>query len=58
VELGRALGRLPPKLIAYGIEGVTFAPGTGLSPQASHAVGVVAARLLSELAPHAGGLPR
>ncbi len=50
VELGRALGRLPPRLIIYGIEGAEFGAGTGLSPKVEHAVGAVATRLVSELA--------
>jgi hydrogenase maturation protease len=50
VELARALGRLPHRVICYGIEGGSFAAGTGLSPQARSAVGVVSARLLDELA--------
>ena len=30
VELARVLGRLPPRLVIYGIEAVGFQPGTGL----------------------------
>lgn len=50
VELARALGRLPPRLICYGIEGCRFAPGSGMSPQVRAAVAAVSARLLAELA--------
>lgn len=50
IELARALGRLPPRLVGYGIEGRSFAIGTRLSPQGRRAAGVVAARLLDELA--------
>ena len=33
LELARALNRLPPCLLIYGIEGKNFAMGTGLSPE-------------------------
>jgi hydrogenase maturation protease len=49
IELARALGRLPHRLIGYGIEGRTFTAGAGLSPEARAAVGTVSARLLEEL---------
>lgn len=32
IELGRTLGRLPSRLIVFGIEGERFEPGTQLSP--------------------------
>lgn len=51
VELARALGCLPGRLIAYGIEGAAFGTGTGLSPAAQSAVAEVSARLLGELPP-------
>ena len=31
IELARALGRLPRRLIVFGIEGATFTPGAALS---------------------------
>jgi len=44
IELARALGRLPPSTIVYGIEGASFAVGEGLSPEVAAVVdGVVAA---------------
>jgi hydrogenase maturation protease len=49
VEVARALGRLPPRLVIYGIEGGPFAPGQGLSPEVERAVEEVASRLISEL---------
>ncbi len=49
VELSRALHRLPPQLIIYGIEGTSFGAGTGLSPAVEQAVGTVVTRLVSEL---------
>ena len=49
IELSRALGRLPLQLIGYGIEGRSFGPGTGLSPDARRAVSMASARLLTEV---------
>jgi hydrogenase maturation protease len=42
VELARALGRLPGRLVVYGVEGSDFAAGADLSPAVATAVdGVV-----------------
>ena len=49
VELARALGELPPRLIVYGIEGSDFTSGEGLSPQVAAAVEQVAQSIHSEL---------
>jgi hydrogenase maturation protease len=49
IELARALGRLPQRLIAYGIEGRSFAAGAGLSSPVRRAVAVACAQLLEEL---------
>jgi hydrogenase maturation protease len=49
VELARALGRLPPRLIVYGIEGKSFEAGVGLSPEVDAAVQGVVERVLGEL---------
>jgi hydrogenase maturation protease len=38
IELARALGWLPRRLIVYGIEGRSFAVGAGLSPEVERAV--------------------
>jgi hydrogenase maturation protease len=38
IELARALGCLPERLIVYGIEGAQFTTGAGLSPQVEQAV--------------------
>jgi hydrogenase maturation protease len=38
VELARALGELPPRLIVIGIEAAELAAGTGLSQPVEHAV--------------------
>jgi len=50
VELARALGRLPPRLIVYGVEGKSFEAGLGLSPEVEAAALVVAERVLGEFA--------
>jgi hydrogenase maturation protease len=49
VELARALGRLPPRLIVYGVEGKSFEAGVGLSPEVEAAVQAVVERVLGEL---------
>jgi hydrogenase maturation protease len=48
VELARALGRLPGRLLLYGVEGEDFAAGEGLSPAVAAAVGPLAEELLRE----------
>jgi hydrogenase maturation protease len=50
VELARALDRLPPALIVYGIAGRSFEMGEGLSPAVAAAVPEVVARVLREAA--------
>jgi hydrogenase maturation protease len=49
VELARALGRLPPRLIVYGVEGKSFEAGVGLSPEVEAAVQAVVGRVLGEV---------
>lgn len=49
IELARALGRLPPRLVGYAIEGAAFELGAGLSPEVAAAVEAVTGRLLAEL---------
>lgn len=51
IELSRALGRLPGRLLIYGIEGEDFLPGDGLTPAVESAVETVAATLVPEAAP-------
>ena len=41
IALGRALGRLPRRLLLVGIEGGSFDAGAGLSPEVERAVGQV-----------------
>lgn len=38
IELSRALGRLPGRLVVVGVEGGDFTPGAGLSPPVAAAV--------------------
>ncbi len=49
VELARQLDRLPASLIIYGIEGKSFAPGPGLSPEVEAAAETVIEQLAREL---------
>jgi len=49
VELARALGQLPPKLVVYGIEGKDFGAGLGLSPEVEGRVAELTERVLREL---------
>ncbi|HTT72990.1 MAG TPA: hydrogenase maturation protease [Thermoplasmata archaeon] len=53
VGLGRALGRLPGSLRAYGIEAGDVGPGWGLSPPVDRAVAIVVAAIERTVA--AGG---
>jgi hydrogenase maturation protease len=48
VELARALGRLPARLVVFGIEGRDFTPGDVLSPDVEAAVDEVARRIAAE----------
>ncbi|NKQ37490.1 MAG: hydrogenase maturation protease [Chloroflexi bacterium] len=47
VEMARALGSLPPRLLLYGIEGKSFAAGQELSPEIAQAAEVVTAQILA-----------
>jgi len=49
IELARALGKLPPCTIVYGIEGSRFDTGAPLSPEVAAATEVVAAAIRREL---------
>jgi len=49
IELARVLGRLPPSLIIYAIEGENFSLGVGLSSSASEAVQKVVERVSCEV---------
>jgi hydrogenase maturation protease len=48
VELGRALGRLPRRLLVYGVEGRAFAAGDELTPAVAEVVEPLVAELLEE----------
>jgi hydrogenase maturation protease len=49
VELARALGQLPGKLIVYAVEGCRFEPGAPQSPEVVAAAERVAAQVVSEV---------
>jgi len=49
IELARTLGRLPPRLAVYGIEGSAFAMGTPPGPAVAAAVDRVVALVIAEL---------
>lgn len=50
VEMGRLLGRLPPRMILFGVEGKRFDFGTGLTPSVTRAVQSLVRRIHAELA--------
>jgi hydrogenase maturation protease len=49
VELGRALGRLPGRVVVYGVEGASFVAGQTLSPRVEASVDDVVRALLADL---------
>lgn len=49
IDLARTLGRLPPEVTVYAIEGRTFGIGEGLSPEVHEAVRDVARDIASDL---------
>ncbi|MFJ9535946.1 hydrogenase maturation protease [Streptomyces sp. NPDC101225] len=59
VELARALGRLPRRLVVYAVEGADSSLGTGLSPAVAAAVEPLARAVEREIARHrpAAGRP-
>lgn len=48
VELARSLGKLPERLVVYGIEGKDFASGRGLSAEVEAAAQAVVQSILKE----------
>jgi hydrogenase maturation protease len=54
LELGRVLGRLPPHVIVFAIEGESAAPGGGLSRAVEAALPEVVVRVRAELADESG----
>ena len=49
VELGRALGRLPGRLLVFGVEGAEFRAGDELTPAVAAAVEPLVDELLEEV---------
>lgn len=49
IELARALGTLPARVIVFGVEAGCFDPGTGLSPRVADAVGSAGRAVLAEI---------
>lgn len=49
VELGRALGQLPRRLIVFGVEGNDFQAGTGLSRKVESAVPTAVEKILTDI---------
>lgn len=50
IELARALGRLPERVVVYGIEGSVFEAGEGLTPPVDAAVDAVVDAVLTDVA--------
>ena len=55
VELARSVGRLPPLLVVYGVEGKRFDVGESLTPEVAAAVQTVAAAIRGEVVAMTGG---
>ena len=49
IELARSLGRLPPEVIVYGIQGKNFGMGAGITPVVLEAVNAVVETIQTEL---------
>jgi hydrogenase maturation protease len=49
IELARTLGRLPRRLVVYGIEGASFHPGAPLTPAVADAVKMAAGMVRAEI---------
>jgi hydrogenase maturation protease len=54
IELARALGKLPPSVLVYGVEGERFDAGAGLTPQVESGVAKAADAVLVDLEQLAG----
>lgn len=57
IALGRHLGRLPPRLEIYAIEGRQFAVGTAMTPEVESAVAALADQLEEASKPREGRPP-
>jgi len=51
IELARALGNFPQRLVVYGIEGKNFAAGVGLSAEVEKAAGETVRQALATIQP-------
>ncbi len=49
VDMARALDALPPQLILFAVEGLSFAPGAAMTPEVAAAAGAVVVILLEEV---------
>ena len=49
IELSRALGTLPPRIVVYGIEGAAFTAGEGLTEPVEAAVGRAVDAVLEDI---------
>ena len=49
IELARALGRLPQRIVVYGVEGAVFDAGEGLTPRVEAAIEPAALGVLDDL---------
>jgi hydrogenase maturation protease len=49
IELGRALGRLPERVVVYGVEGAAFGSGAGLSPAVDAALDELVGAVLDDV---------
>jgi hydrogenase maturation protease len=49
IELARALGKLPPRVVVHGIEGASFEAGVPLTPAVEEAVGRLADLIVEEI---------
>jgi hydrogenase maturation protease len=49
VEVARSLGRLPPRLIVFAIEGRDFTAGIGLSAEVERAIPAAVAAVIGEI---------
>ena len=54
IELARALGRLPGRVVVYGVEGLCFDAGSGLSQEVEAVIGSLAETVLREALELAG----
>lgn len=50
VELARVMGRLPPRLVVFGVEAASFAAGEDMTPAVREGVRQVAERIRQEVA--------